>query len=108
MGKSNLEPSPNKFTLAPSSSRTPPPQRRDMGTPPPHPKTPPVGSKRAPSPLARSPAPSMSSSYTAGDKKSLIPEFSPSMHRKTPESTTFDHIHDQHKIQKSFDQSKIC
>jgi len=86
--KSNLEPSPNKFTLAPSSSRTPPPQRRDMGTPPPHPKTPPVGSKRAPSPLARSPAPSMSSSYTAGDKKSLIPKFSPSMHRKTPESTT--------------------
>merc|ERR1719208_502715 len=45
--KSNLEPSPNKFTLAPSSSRTPPPQRRDMGTPLPHPKTPPVGSKRA-------------------------------------------------------------
>merc|ERR1719430_2378905 len=86
--KSNLEPSPNKFTLAPSSSRTPPPQRRDMGTPPPHPKTPPVGSKRAPSPLARSPAPSMSSSYSAGDKKSLIPKFSPSQHRKTPESST--------------------
>merc|ERR1719430_2104649 len=86
--KSNLEPSPNKFTLAPSSSRTPPPQRRDMGTPPPHPKTPPVGSKRAPSPNKFTLAPSSSSSYTAGDKKSLIPKFSPSMHRKTPESTT--------------------
>merc|ERR1719430_175500 len=86
--KSNLEPSPNKFTLAPSSSRTPPPQRRDMGTPPPHPKTPPVGSKRAPSPNKFTLAPSSSSSYSAGDKKSLIPKFSPSQHRKTPESST--------------------
>ena len=85
--KSNLEPSPNKFSLAPPSkplgTRTPPPARRNMGTPPPHPNTPPVGSKRAPSPLARSPAPSMSSSYTASsDKKSLIPKFSPGLQRK--------------------------
>merc|ERR1719228_2703644 len=100
--KSNLEPSPNKFTLAPSSSRTPPPQRRDMGTPPPHPKTPPVGSKRAPSPLARSPAPSMSSSYSAGDKKSLIPKFSPSQHRKTPESSTTPKISSPLAETKSF------
>ena len=85
--KSNLEPSPNKFSLLPSSSRTPPPVRRNMGTPPPHPNTPPVGSKRAPSPLARSPAPVMSSSYTAGDKKSLIPKFSPGLQRKTLDSS---------------------
>merc|ERR1712117_557218 len=60
-----------------------------MGTPPPHPKSPAPGSKRAPSPLARSPAPSMSSSYstTSADKKSLIPRFSPSMQRKTPGAT---------------------
>merc|ERR1719384_1838287 len=85
--KSNLEPSPNKFSLLPSMSRTPPPVRRNMGTPPPHPNTPPVGSKRAPSPLARSPAPSMSSSYTAGDKKSLIPKFSPGLQRKALDSS---------------------
>merc|ERR1719384_2963644 len=85
--KSNLEPSPNKFSLVPSMSRTPPPVRRNMGTPPPHPNTPPVGSKRAPSPLARSPAPVMSSSYTAGDKKSLIPKFSPGLQRKTLDSS---------------------
>ena len=86
--KSNLEQSPNKFSLLPSMSRTPPPLRRNMGTPPPHPNTPPVGSKRAPSPLARSPAPSMTSSYTAGDKKSLIPKFSPGLQRKTLDSSS--------------------
>ena len=85
--KSNLEPSPNKFSLVPSLSRTPPPVRRNMGTPPPHPNTPPVGSKRAPSPLARSPAPIMSSSFTAGDKKSLIPKFSPGLQRKALDSS---------------------
>lgn len=84
--KSNLEGSSSKFSLLPSMSRTPPPVRRNMGTPPPHPNTPPVGSKRAPSPLARSPAPSMSSSYTAGDKKSLIPKFSPGLQRKSTDS----------------------
>merc|ERR1719369_2175605 len=73
-----------------------------MGTPPPHPKTPPVGSKRAPSPLARSPAPSMSSSYSAGDKKSLIPKFSPSQHRKTPESSTTPKISSPLAETKSF------
>merc|ERR1719422_2460314 len=90
--KSNLEPSsiPSRNShFGYGSSRTPPPQRRDMGTPPPHPKSPAPGSKRAPSPLARSPAPSMSSSYSTGsaDKKSLIPKFSPSMQRKTPGAT---------------------
>ena len=90
--KSNLEPSsiPSRNShFGYGSSRTPPPQRRDMGTPPPHPKSPAPGSKRAPSPLARSPAPSMSSSYstTSADKKSLIPKFSPSLQRKTPGAT---------------------
>merc|ERR1719153_860304 len=90
--KSNLEPSsiPSRNShFGYGSSRTPPPQRRDMGTPPPHPKSPAPGSKRAPSPLARSPAPSMSSSYSTGsaDKKSLIPKFSPSLQRKTPGAT---------------------
>jgi len=90
--KSNLEPSSlNRFSL-PGSSRTPPPQRRDMGTPPPHPKSPAPGSKRAPSPLARSPAPSMSASYTSGsasgsDKnKSLIPKFSQSQIKKSKDN----------------------
>ena len=90
--KSNLEPSsiPSRNShFGYGSSRTPPPQRRDMGTPPPHPKSPAPGSKRAPSPLARSPAPSMSSSFStsSADKKSLIPKFSPSMQRKTPGAT---------------------
>jgi len=90
--KSNLEPSsiPSRNShFGYGSSRTPPPQRRDMGTPPPHPKSPAPGSKRAPSPLARSPGPSMSSSYstTSADKKSLIPKFSPSLQRKTPGAT---------------------
>ena len=88
--KSNLEPSniPSRYSNF-GYSRTPPPQRRDMGTPPPHPKSPAPGSKRAPSPLARSPGPSMTSSYSApsGDKKSLIPKFSPSLQRKTPGAT---------------------
>jgi len=90
--KSNLEPSsiPSRNShFGYGSSRTPPPQRRDMGTPPPHPKSPAPGSKRAPSPLARSPGPSMSSSFstTSADKKSLIPKFSPGMQRKTPGAT---------------------
>jgi len=89
--KSNLEPSNilSRYSNLGYSSRTPPPQRRDMGTPPPHPKSPAPGSKRAPSPLSRSPGPSMTSSYSApsGDKKSLIPKFSPSGQRKTPTST---------------------
>jgi len=90
--KSNLEhsnaPSRNS-QFGYGSSRTPPPQRRDMGTPPPHPKSPAPGSKRAPSPLARSPGPSMSNSYSApsNDKRSLIPKFSPSLQRKTPGAT---------------------
>merc|ERR1719464_2438930 len=48
--KSNLEPSsiPSRNShFGYGSSRTPPPQRRDMGTPPPHPKSPAPGSKRA-------------------------------------------------------------
>lgn len=91
--KSNLEGSTKSSipsrNFGYGSCRTPPPQRRDMGTPPPHPGSPAPGSKRAPSPLARSPGPSMSNSYSAGssDKKSLIPKFSPSLQRKTPGTT---------------------
>ena len=53
--KSNLEPSPNKFSLLPSMSRTPPPVRRNMGTPPPpppYPLTPLAGNHFAKKPLA--------------------------------------------------------
>lgn len=87
--KSNLEPASYSRLGLPVSSKTPPPVRRDMGTPPPHPKSPAPGSKRAPSPLARSPGPSnMSASFTAGttgskDKnKSFIPKLSPSSQKK--------------------------
>jgi len=67
--KSNLTPPlDRKFTL-PATSKTPPPVRRNMGTPPPHPNTPLTGSKRAPSPLAQSPGPST-------ERKSFIPKFS--------------------------------
>lgn len=87
--KSNLEPSNIPIRNSNYGYRTPPPQRRDMGTPPPHPKSPAPGGKRAPSPLARSPGPSMSSSYSAPsmDKRSLIPKFSPGLQRKTPGAT---------------------
>merc|ERR1719430_2970307 len=47
--KSNLEPSNIPSRYSNIGYRTPPPQRRDMGTPPPHPKSPAPGSKRAPS-----------------------------------------------------------
>jgi len=90
--KSNLEPSALHSFSLPGSSKTPPPQRRDVGTPPPHPKSPAPGMKRAFSPLARSASASMMSSYTAStdthDKsKSLIPKYSPSIGKKTSESS---------------------
>lgn len=63
--KSNLTPTLGRKVLSPNS---PTHGRRGLGTPPPHPATPPVGSKRVPSPLARSQSP------YSGDKKSLIPK----------------------------------
>lgn len=91
--KSNLEPSSSsvqhsRLALATGSGmggscRTPPPMRRDLGTPPPHPNTPPVGSKRAPSPLTRSSTPNLAGGSgtgggggSSGEKKSLIPKIS--------------------------------
>ena len=83
--KSNLEPSSShhsRLALATGGScRTPPPMRRDLGTPPPHPNTPPAGSKRAPSPLTRSSTPNLAysnvgSGSSSGEKKSLIPKIS--------------------------------
>jgi len=58
---------------------TPPPGRRNVGTPPPHPNLSAAGSKRAPSPLTRSSTPNQI------EKKSLIPKFSPQLGRKTPD-----------------------
>jgi hypothetical protein len=74
--KSNLTPTLGRKVLSPNSgglrSGSPSSSRRDLGTPPPHPSTPPIGSKRVPSPLARSQSP-----YSTAEKKSLIPKFSP-------------------------------
>ncbi len=76
--KSNLTPTLGRKVLSPNYNRSGSPStsaasgRRDLGTPPPHPSTPPVGSKRAPSPLARSQSP-----YSSSDgRKSLIPKLS--------------------------------
>lgn len=84
--KSNLEPSSSghhsRLAFPGAGCRTPPPMRRDLGTPPPHPNTPPAGSKRAPSPLTRSSTPNLSysnvssASNGSGEKKSLIPKIS--------------------------------
>lgn len=79
--KSNLEGSNRKLVVG-SGSHTPPPSRRNMGTPPPHPNNLTAGSKRAPSPLTRSSTPNLN---TGSEKKSLIPKFSPSLSRKTPD-----------------------
>jgi len=99
--KSNLEPSSStqhsRLAIATGSCRTPPPMRRDLGTPPPHPNTPPAGSKRAPSPLTRSSTPNLAYSNvgnSSGEKKSLIPKISGSSlqqqqaQRKTPGTAT--------------------
>merc|ERR1719447_2751522 len=79
--KSNLTPSVGRKSLSaaagvnPSGLRSGSPStpRRDLGTPPPHPSTPPLGNRRVASPLARSHSP-----YSSGgaDKKSLIPKLS--------------------------------
>lgn len=81
--KSNLEPS-NRKLVSISGTSTPPPVRRNMGTPPPHPNLQSGGSKRAPSPLTRSSTPNLNSS---SEKKSLIPKFSPSLSKKMIESS---------------------
>lgn len=67
--KSNLTPSVGRKSLTGSPSTTT--GRRDLGTPPPHPSTPPLGSRRVASPLARSQSP-------YAEKKSLIPKLSQS------------------------------
>ena len=77
--KSSLIPSMGRRVSSPKSP-IPMTGRRDVGTPPPHPATPPVGSRRAPSPLARSQSP-----YSQ-EKRSLIPKLSPSTSRKQPPS----------------------
>jgi len=80
--KSNLTPTVGRKSLSvgvnPSGLRSGSPStpRRDLGTPPPHPSTPPPGNRnRVASPLARS-----QSDYSGGgggaDKKSLIPKLS--------------------------------
>jgi len=81
--KSNLTPSVGRKSLSHGAgvnasglrSGSPSTPRRDLGTPPPHPSTPPLGGRRVTSPLARSQSP-----YSSGnaDKKSLIPKLSQS------------------------------
>merc|ERR1712051_784868 len=80
--KSNLTPSVGRKSLGgsgyanPSGPGSPPTPRRDLGTPPPHPSTPPLGAnRRVTSPLARSQSPY---SGNVADKKSLIPKLSQS------------------------------
>ncbi len=79
--KSNLTPTTGRRFSPSPKSPLPQSGMRDVGTPPPHPATPPaVGSKRAPSPLARSQSP-----YTK-DKRSLIPKLSPGPIRRNAQS----------------------
>ena len=80
--KSNLTPAVGRKSLGssgyanPSGPGSPSTPRRDLGTPPPHPSTPPLGgSRRVTSPLARSQSPY---SGNVADKKSLIPKLSQS------------------------------
>ena len=80
--KSNLTPSVGRKSLGgsgyanPSGPGSPSTPRRDLGTPPPHPSTPPLGgNRRVTSPLARSQSPY---SGNVADKKSLIPKLSQS------------------------------
>ena len=78
--KSNLTPSVSRRVLSPKNNPlSPTPSRGNIGTPPPHPSTPPLGMRRVSSPLARSHSP-------ATERKSLIPQFSPGMQRKKPNS----------------------
>ena len=70
VGRKSISGSGNASGLRSSSPGTPG-GRRDLGTPPPHPSTPPLGSRRVASPLARSQSP-------YGEKKSLIPKLSQS------------------------------
>ena len=79
--KSNLTPSVSRRVLSPKSNPlSPPPRGSVTGTPPPHPATPPIGSRRVSSPLARSHSP-----YS--ERKSLIPKLSPGTARKNPPSS---------------------
>ena len=77
--KSNLTPSVSRKVLSPRNNPLSPTPGRNIGTPPPHPSTPPLGMRRVSSPLARSHSP-------ATERKSLIPQFSPGMQRKKPGS----------------------
>jgi hypothetical protein len=79
--KSNMSPSLLRRPSYPmsGSSKSPLPTGRPLGTPPPYPATPPVGSRRAPSPLARSQSP--------GSSRSLIPKLSPGTQRRDPPSS---------------------
>merc|ERR1711936_1520739 len=67
-----LSPKHNPLSPTPSANR-------NIGTPPPHPATPPLGMRRVSSPLARSHSP-------ATERKSLIPQLSPGAQRKKPSS----------------------
>lgn len=76
--KSTLTPSVGRKSISGASSGlrsgSPSTPRRDLGTPPPHPSTPPLGGRgRVASPLARSQSP-----YSGPEKKSFIPKLSQS------------------------------
>ncbi len=84
--KSSLTPLQGRRRLAsPGSTCSPiPVGRRDVGTPPPHPATPPLGAtgaavRRIAAPLARSQSPH---APVPPDKRSLIPKLSPGPQRK--------------------------
>ena len=79
--KSNLTPTQGRKLISPLSP-IPGGRTKDVGTPPPHPSTPPVGSRRIPSPLARSQSPYSQSP----EKRSLIPKLSPGVVRKHQQS----------------------
>ncbi len=81
--KSTLTPSVGRKSLSGAAGgfgyRSGSPSTRDLGTPPPHPSTPPLGSRRVSSPLARPQSP-----YATENKKSLIPKLSNSSNSNTP------------------------
>ena len=87
--KSNLTPTQGRKLIS-SLSPIPGGRNKDVGTPPPHPSTPPVGSRRIPSPLARSHSPYSQSP----EKRSMIPKLSPGPVRKQqqPRSSSSSNI----------------
>ncbi len=86
--KSTLTPAQGRKLMSPGSAHSPiPVGRRDVGTPPPHPATPPLGAaasgsavRRISSPLARSQSPH--APVVPPEKRSLIPKLSPVPQRK--------------------------